>query len=210
MGEVSQGEGRTVLFVSHNMAAVKSLCKTGIVLQHGLTEFTGPIDYAVAEYLKNGVRSQNNITFTNEYDNDYFTLHQISLNPINQTSDIPLNENHEIEIHTYFTLKKNPDDYHFTYVLSNDSGDALFTFSHNTNKLKLKVGFNKLTCHLPKGFLNIGTYYLSPYLIEDSKTTVFTEKDILSFDVQESQREIGTWMGKEPGFIKPIFNWTIA
>jgi len=35
MGEVSKGEGRTVLFVSHNMAAVQSLCKSGILLQNG-------------------------------------------------------------------------------------------------------------------------------------------------------------------------------
>lgn len=51
MQDVSKGEGRTVLFVSHNMAAVKSLCTTGIVLQNGITVFSGNIDDTLKFYL---------------------------------------------------------------------------------------------------------------------------------------------------------------
>ncbi|MCF1191243.1 ABC transporter ATP-binding protein [Mangrovimonas sp. AS39] len=51
MQDISKGEGRTVLFVSHNMAAVKSLCTRGIVLEHGKTVFEGGTDDAVDFYL---------------------------------------------------------------------------------------------------------------------------------------------------------------
>ena len=51
MSEVA-GQGRTVLFVSHNMAAVRDLCRTGIVLQRGRAVFRGPCDEAVATYLR--------------------------------------------------------------------------------------------------------------------------------------------------------------
>ena len=70
-------------------------------------------------------------------------------------------------------------------------------------------GYNHLKCIIPEGFLNIGTYYLSVYLIEDSKTTLFVEKDIISFNIQEGKRNIGGWMGREPGFIKPVFEWEL-
>lgn len=50
MGDVSKGEGRTVLFVSHNMAAVSNLCQHGIVLDRGRITKTGSIDQAVAHY----------------------------------------------------------------------------------------------------------------------------------------------------------------
>ena len=53
MKDVSCGEGRTVLFVSHNMAAVKSLCTRGIVLENGMMTFDGGIGEAVDLYLKN-------------------------------------------------------------------------------------------------------------------------------------------------------------
>ncbi|HLA56994.1 MAG TPA: hypothetical protein VK623_12890, partial [Flavobacterium sp.] len=71
-------------------------------------------------------------------------------------------------------------------------------------------GLNKIKCTLPEGFLNIGTYYLSVYIIENAKSTLFVEKDIMSFNIQEGERSIGSWMGKEPGFIKPKFDWSIT
>ncbi len=51
MGEVAQ-HGRTVLFVSHNMAAVQSLCKTGLMLNHGRVQQVGPVESVVQSYLK--------------------------------------------------------------------------------------------------------------------------------------------------------------
>ena len=51
MQDVSKGEGRTVLFVSHNMAAVKNLCKTGVILENGMLKSFGPVNKIVDEYL---------------------------------------------------------------------------------------------------------------------------------------------------------------
>ncbi|MBA6152698.1 ABC transporter ATP-binding protein [Gelidibacter maritimus] len=52
MQDISKGDGRTVLFVSHSMAAVKSLCTRAIVLEHGTSVFEGDTDEAVDFYLK--------------------------------------------------------------------------------------------------------------------------------------------------------------
>lgn len=52
MQEVSQGGGRTVLFVSHNMPAVRSLCRNGIVLKNGQVEFVGTADECVDHYVE--------------------------------------------------------------------------------------------------------------------------------------------------------------
>ncbi|MGB3342526.1 MAG: ABC transporter ATP-binding protein [Aequorivita sp.] len=51
MQDISQGDGRTVLFVSHNMSAVKSLCTRGIVLEHGKVVFGGSAEECVDYYL---------------------------------------------------------------------------------------------------------------------------------------------------------------
>lgn len=51
MNEVSKGEGRTVLFVSHNMSSVKNLCNKGIVLKNGNLQFKGAIDQVMEQYL---------------------------------------------------------------------------------------------------------------------------------------------------------------
>ena len=52
MQDVSKGQGRTVLFVSHNMASVKSLCNRGVVLKNGQVDFIGETENAVNHYLK--------------------------------------------------------------------------------------------------------------------------------------------------------------
>lgn len=54
MKDVSQGEGRTVLFVSHNMAAVRNLCKHGIVLRNGTIDFAGTTGNCIEHYLSGG------------------------------------------------------------------------------------------------------------------------------------------------------------
>ena len=51
MQDVSRGEGRTVLFVSHNMASIKNLCKNGVLLEKGMVKTVGKIDDVVAEYM---------------------------------------------------------------------------------------------------------------------------------------------------------------
>ena len=52
MKDVSQGEGRTVLFVSHNMGSVRNLCKTGVLLENGMVKYTSDIDSTINEYQK--------------------------------------------------------------------------------------------------------------------------------------------------------------
>ncbi|MCQ2120335.1 MAG: ABC transporter ATP-binding protein [Fibrobacter sp.] len=57
MQDVSRGEGRTVLFVSHNMGAVRNLCKTGIVLNQGQVAFEGSAEEAIGFYTNSNVHN---------------------------------------------------------------------------------------------------------------------------------------------------------
>ena len=59
MQDVSRGEGRTVLFVSHNMAAVKSLCTRGVIIKNGLIDYIGDIKSTVEKYLTDSDSSNN-------------------------------------------------------------------------------------------------------------------------------------------------------
>ena len=52
MQDVSQGEGRTVLFVSHNMGSIRQLCQTGVLLSNGMVSFIGNVEDAVEKYLE--------------------------------------------------------------------------------------------------------------------------------------------------------------
>lgn len=76
MQDVSKGEGRTVLFVSHNMAAVKMLCNNGIVLNNGTIDMVGAINECVERYISNAqseIRSHCVITEKNRQGNGLYS-----------------------------------------------------------------------------------------------------------------------------------------
>ena len=68
MQDVSRGEGRTVLFVSHNMGAVKNLCKRGIVLNQGQVAFDGGVEEAIGYYLETNILQSSHKVIINDRD----------------------------------------------------------------------------------------------------------------------------------------------
>ncbi|MCM1034567.1 MAG: polysaccharide ABC transporter ATP-binding protein [Paludibacter sp.] len=59
MQDISQGQGRTVLFVSHNMASIKALCKSGVLLENGNVSFLGTAEDTINRYLAINIESQS-------------------------------------------------------------------------------------------------------------------------------------------------------
>jgi lipopolysaccharide transport system ATP-binding protein len=203
MKDVSS-EGRTVLFVSHNMAAVKSLCNKGIVIKNGVIDFVGNIDNAVNFYLNDGKETLHTKIFNEEYDKDIFTLNRISVYNEGK-ADTLIVENEDLKIKTEITLKQDPEKFHITFHLYSEEGDALFSFS--SQQQPLIQGKNTLTCTIPSYFLQPGKYFLHFFFVKDKRQAVFYENDILSFRIINAEREIGVYMGKEPGYVRPNFNW---
>ncbi len=58
MGDISKGEGKTILFVSHNMNAIRTLCNRGIILNNGSLAFDGQVDNAVNNYEKHKIHNK--------------------------------------------------------------------------------------------------------------------------------------------------------
>lgn len=81
MKDVSKGEGRTVLFVSHNMPAVKNLCTRGVVLENGGLAFDGTTEEAVNYYLNNNFQVEQGL-ITDHIDElaPYITVDKIEIN----------------------------------------------------------------------------------------------------------------------------------
>ena len=208
MKDISGTEGRTVLFVSHNMAAVKSLCNRGIVLVHGKIAFEGGTDESVDFYLKDGKsKALNEKKFSDVEIPKIFKLESVSVSNIGRNFRGPIVENEEIQLLTTINIKSEPERYHFTYHLYNEIGDAMFSLSHNSSNIKLVKGENKLKCMITKDFLQPGSFALKFLFVKDKKKAIFIEDSIISFTVVNAGREIGVYMGKEPGFIKPTFEW---
>lgn len=201
MKEVAS-KGRTVLFVSHNMAAVKSLCEKAILLEKGQMVLGGSTSDCIARYQ--GYNSNSTELSGPLLDIDEATIYSIKAKSFDTDKTI-IDEYDEVILSTDIEVKKENSKLRVTYVLNNEEGESLFAFSEKD--LYLKKGRKILECTFPKGFLNIGTFYLDIYLINEKYKTVHSEKGIASVSVIHGERPAGAWMGKEPGYIKPKFIW---
>jgi lipopolysaccharide transport system ATP-binding protein len=164
MKDVSQGQGRTVLFVSHNMASIRALCTTGVLLDKGQIAFRGDINETVNRYL-----SGNIVDFDGKkiIDAMHTLDHRLQLTEVTANGSsanvVELNwPNRSIEI----TIKGKYDGHvpmDIEMVLTNDTEIkvAKFTPSFTTGETTAAAGEFEVTrtLELPKGFTN-GTYYL--------------------------------------------------
>lgn len=209
MGDVSKGEGRTVLFVSHNMASVKTMCDKGILLKNGLINFSGDIHDCVNAYLTN---SEGKAAHSQSYDlgSENAKLKTIKIQNSNLTAEDALDERNPIELITELEISSYESErFQITYHLISDLGETLFSFTSAEN-LKLRHGINKIICRFPGNFFQSGTYTLKFLCVVDRSRAEFSVPNVFTFTVQESERELGVYMGREPGFIKPKFEWEIG
>ena len=112
MGEVSSQGGRTVLFVSHNMSAVRNLCKNGIVLKNGQMDFVGSAEDCVAHYLETSIDdviSYTKVTSKNRNRYECDVIHDVEISEIRLLNRYPESMASDEPIEIELTMKRNSD-----------------------------------------------------------------------------------------------------
>ena len=206
MQDVSKGEGRTVLFVSHNMAAVKSLCKRGVILQSGMLVDSGDVDTIVSHYLRGDGNIENHKVWTVPViKKNGFELLEIGVKKCDGDYGDIIRMDMDYEILIKYKLSE-PMKIHFSLVFKNERGEWMFSSSggkyidddHN-------CGTYMQICKIPANFFNWGNYAIDLFVIVDRKETLFRENDIVSYSISNKEIALGGWYGKEPGDITPNF-----
>lgn len=213
MKDVSQGEGRTVLFVSHNMTSIKSLCKHGVILQNGMLVDQGEIDPIVSHYL----RGDNDLDNYKVWDEPYkgkngFELLEIGVRPKEGNYTDIMRVSDDLEIVMRYRLQRPMDKFWITLHIKNEQGERLFstTGANRCYDKHHEAGEYEQICNLPKDFFNWGTFAIDFMAFSQPSNIecLMSESDFLSFTLANRPVEIGGWMGREPGDITPKFNYT--
>jgi lipopolysaccharide transport system ATP-binding protein len=206
MKDVS-GEGRTVLFVSHNMAAVKSLCTRGIMLENGKITSIGTTDKIVKSYF-GGDRDSFNYRVLNYQKNNFF-LNSVGVRNSDKGFDDEIIRDKEITFEFVFTLSENIDGLYFNVKFKDEEGKYIITTASN-NSVFIDQDTKKINMNIPSGFFNEGNFNIELLVIQKKETgyeVFFHDADLLSFDILPEERPLGTWMGKEQGYIRHTFEW---
>ena len=206
MQDVSKGEGRTVLFVSHNMAAVKSLCKHGILLENGVLKESGDVDTVVGHYLK----GDNNVENHKKWDvpvikKSGYELLEIGVRKEGGQYEEPISVDDPIEIDVIYRLTRDFDNFYTVFHFKNEQG-VKFLNSSCVNKIQLshEAGVYEQKCRIPAGFLNWGCISIDLHAMENYRI-LRTDEDVVSFTLSARTTELGRWMGRVCGDVLSDF-----
>lgn len=190
MGDVSKGEGRTVLFVSHNIAAVKNLCQKGILLKDGQLITQGVIDKVINTY---------DLEFTSQDKNfqiNYPLQPELDMQILAATLRKPVDHNRLFtnDILTFdFTIdSRRPVPNSYITIDVKDKNDELiyWTSDYTTERfLKNEKGTYNVNCTFPQYLLASGFYYVTfaIYSPSSNKVSHHQPEFKISFEIEEDE-----------------------
>jgi len=205
MGDVA-GEGRTVLFVSHNMAAITNLCQNCVLMNSGGVEYLGNTSEAISIYL--------NADFNQDFMNYQLNADEICLNQleifqehVNRHSfvtNLPLHVKfeYEVKVNVLNGLRVGFD------VLSPEGVVIFRTFDDDSNRIGPRLQGSYISeCVIPPSFFSSGDYFVIPRIgihnikwISDNVT-----KFKISFEHISGVNQ--NYADKRPGIIMPALEW---
>ena len=207
-------DGRTVLFVSHNMPAIKSLCHRAILLQAGRQAMSGPATSVVESYLANGAEVRNERVWSDVQTapgNDNVRVHAVraldATGRLATKSDINSPVTIEVEYRTLVPgIPLNVAISIFSeegiYVLSSPSiTDALwYQRPHPT-------GLFRSRCTIPGQLLNQGCYKVTVLLVERGYNIIVQLDEVVSLDMTDLGEHRGGYFGPWGGVVRPQLSW---
>ncbi|WP_433833683.1 ABC transporter ATP-binding protein [Flavobacterium anhuiense] len=192
MQDISKGEGRTVLFVSHNMPAVRSLCTRGLILENGKTVFQGNINESVDYYLNNNLVLEK----------FYLNKREPKENSIKSVRILGANEylHHSEIIKIEILLNNHIQNINVGIAVLNSDKVKIFTTIYLMSS-KSDIVF----CEIPAKTLLKGMFSLDVAVFEDSRVFEYVT-DICNFQIEDLDNDYKIYNGSI-GDIKIDCKW---
>jgi len=214
MGASAQ-EGRTVLFVSHNMTAVQSLCERTIWLHDGKMMEYGDTGTVISNYLKTSSSALPEKVW-NDLDtapgNDNVRLRRVCVHPQNGSASdsITVGTPFVMEFE-YWNLEANAC-LNLSLLLYNEQGVLVFNTAPVHEPVwhgnPFPAGLFRSVCRVPGDLLNAGMHRLQLLVVKDQANVIYNQDDILAFDVRDEAERRGSWYGKWVGAVRPNLEWS--
>ena len=210
MRDVSQADGRTILFVSHSMQAIHNLCDRALWLDRGVMKEIGKTSFVVNKYISNVQK----LNLKQSWDipdkapgNDFVRLKSVELIPDQLTPGEPF------DIRTGFTVKF--EFWNYLQGASLNSGFVLFAYSGEcifdllSPATLCEQGIIAGECRIPGNFLNDGSYYISINIVRDTSVPLYNFEECLSFELEDYRPDI-KYYGKWWGAVRPQFPFRLS
>jgi len=209
------GEGRTILFVSHNMIAVEGLCQRVIWLDKGKLIADDKSATVVSQYLRTAVSDLTERSWTDLESapgNDQVRIVSAAIKKIGDETDPTITVCTPFDIEVEFHNLVPGTYLHLSLHIYNQQGIRLF----NTGPLDepdwhgkpFPAGRFRSRCRIPGGLLNDGVLRVQLLVVKNQGMILHTEDDLLVFEVRDDVAVRGSYHGKWPGLLRPTLAWS--
>lgn len=201
MKDVSTGEGRTVLFVSHNMASVRSLCKRGIVLEKGSVAFDGGVNAAIDRYTQSNYQGGQNFDYDNLDNapgNEKIKIKAFTLKPSKGT-ELNMASGIDVDMLIYNNVENALIDATFELRTATD----IVVFHQGVfleKEADSKKGFYNIKLQIPPHLLNHGRYILDVWFGQNCRYLLWGRLSY-GFEVGLTYDKDGFSTGGRPGIL---------
>ncbi len=215
MGKVARG-GRTVLFISHNMQAVRRLCERAILLEQGRLIQDGAIEDVVRGYLAS-VDSQDlgRRRWADPEErpgNELCRLAEVRVTDESGSLATTFLSSQPIVVTIEFELARTDSSFSAAFDLASVDGSTVFRSAQtdvaDASRPRVVPGRNALSCTIPPGLLNSGRYAINLRFSQHMTRWIAYEDGVLSFDVVADHGE-SLFLNAQgrPGLVAPILRW---
>lgn len=222
MGDVAS-EGRTVLFVSHNMAAVQTLCGRALWLRSGQVADDGPAKRVVSRYLQSSLVDRAEQTWpdvNNAPGNDKVRLRRVAARatsnpePDDELSGEPgaITTRTPVALEFEYWNLSHGARLNLSLHVYNEQGVMVFNAVPASEQewqgRPFPVGLFRDVCRIPGDLLNDGSYRVELLIVQDDVNVIYKHDDVLMFEVRDSNDMRGAWYGRWAGTVRPLLQWT--
>ncbi|HJT33454.1 MAG TPA: ABC transporter ATP-binding protein [Pirellulales bacterium] len=206
--------GRTVLFVSHNMPAVQSLCTRAVWLEQGVIRGMGPPGEIVPRYLLEGSAAQQRRFWPNPDTapgGDVVRLHGACIRPANGAPGDPITVRTPAVMEFEFWNRVPDTQLNLSVVLTNAEGVCILnTFpaeEADWHGEAFPAGLFHSAVHLPGDLLNSGWHSVELYVVKDETIVLDRHPGLISFEVLDGIERRPRWHGQWQGAVRPMLHW---
>jgi len=206
MGDVSRGEGRTVLFVSHNLAAVQTLCNKGIMLENGLIKYQGDAKRALDFYISSGNSSSNSYNDANKKIN---TISKIQIVDSNYNLRNNFNFNETIKFLFDFNLSSEYiDKVEFGLQVIDQKERVVFSNNKKTSSFLRDLNNDfSIECIVPKSVLVPNSYKVTVALHIPNVAYISHLDEVVTFNIEETGTDFYQYSGSDYGCVFLECKW---
>ena len=209
------GQGRTVLFVSHNMGAVKSFCSKSYALKDGQVLFSGDPQQVIRQYMDNLVPQTIGANDVGQkLDFQEVQLLKAEVRDENGSNRKTFSNHDQIEIFSEIIVKCEIPNFRFGITIEDQQSTKILSSYHNdiTDEGfggRLKPGVYSTICTLPKNLFYSGEYFVTLLLGIHQIKWVYKLERMLSFEIEFTNQNKNIVVDKRNSILAPHLHWSI-